>query len=124
MTRSGRDRGAVDLSVQMLFGSLALLLTLLLVFEASAYWHARNVFDEAAAEGARVAAAFDGNCPDGVKAARAMIATHAGQWSDHVVVTCTSGSTVTVVVSGGTPGVMGSHLGLRARVSESAPKES
>jgi hypothetical protein len=124
MSRPTRDRGAVDLSVQMLFGSLALLMTLLLVFETSAYWHARNVFDDAAAEGARVAAAFDGTCPDGVRAARAMIASHAGRWSDHVVVTCTAGATVTVTVSGGTPGVMGPHLGLRARVVESAPKES
>ena len=124
MSRPLRDRGAVDVSVQMLFGGLALLLTLLLVFEASAYWHARNVFDDAAAEGARVAAAFDGTCPQGVKAARAMIAAHAGRWSDHVVVTCTAGSTVTVTISGGTPGVLATHLGLRARVVESAPKEA
>ncbi len=124
MSSPTRDRGAVDTSVQMLFGGLALLLTMLLVFEASAFWHARNVFDDAAAEGARVAAAFDGTCPEGVKAARAVIAAHAGRWSDHVVVTCTSGATVTVTVAGGTPGVMGPHLGLRARVVESAPKES
>ena len=34
---------------------MALLCTLLLVFETTAYWHARNVFDDAAAEGAIVA---------------------------------------------------------------------
>ena len=68
--RRYRDRGAVDVSVQMLFGSVAVLFALLLVFEAVAFWHARNVFDEAAAEGARVAAAYDGTCDDGVAAIR------------------------------------------------------
>jgi hypothetical protein len=119
-----RDRGAVDVSVQMLFGTMALLLSLLLVFESSAYWHARNVFDDAAAEGARVAAAYDGTCPEGVAAARAMISRHAGRWGNGASVTCTAGATVIVVISGSTPGVLGPHLGFRARVVESAPKES
>ena len=36
--------------------ALALILFLLVVFDAVAYWHTRNIFDEAAAEGARAAA--------------------------------------------------------------------
>jgi hypothetical protein len=124
MHSSDRDRGAVDVSVQMLFGGMALLVTLLLVFESAAFWHARNVFDDAAAEGARVAAAYDGDCRAGVAAARTMIADHAGRWGAHAVVTCTSGTTVTVTISGSTPGVLGAHLGFRAKVVESAPKES
>ena len=76
------DRGAVDVSLQMLFGAMTLLFTLLLLFETTAYWHARNVFDDAAAEGARVAAAYDGTCRDGVGAARAMVVRHAGAWAE------------------------------------------
>ena len=107
----------------MLFGAMALLLTVLLVFEATAYWHARNVFDDAAAEGSRVAAAYDGSCALGVTAARRMVTAHAGRWGSGAVVTCAATSTsVTVTVSGRTPGVLG-NLGLRAEVAESAPKE-
>lgn len=112
------------MSIQMLFGCMTLLLSMLLVFEASAYWHARNVFDDAAAEGARVAAAYDGSCPQGVAAARSMIRAHGGQWGRGAVVTCSAGPVVTVTVVGNTPGVLGSSLGLRARASESAPKEA
>ncbi len=111
------------MSLQMLFGAMALLLTLLLLFETAAYWHARNVFDDAAAEGARVAAAYDGTCRDGVGAARDMVARHAGAWGERVRVTCIAGATVTVTVDGFTPGVFGPAVGVRARVSESAPKE-
>ena len=118
-----RDRGAVDVSVQMLFGSVAVLFALLLVFEATAFWHARNVFDEAAAEGARVAAAYDGTCDDGVAAARAMVGRMAGSWADQVGVACTDGEVVTVTVSGQTPGVVGDALGFAVSVAESAPRE-
>lgn len=117
------DRGAVDVSVQMLFGMIALLFTLLLVVETSAHWHARNVFDEAAAEGARVAAAFDGTCAMGVAAARSSITAHGGGWARGATVTCTAGTTMTVTVEGRTPGVVSPLLGMRVRVVESAPKE-
>ena len=119
----GRDRGAVDVSIQMLFGSMAVLMAMLLVFESAAYWHARNVFDEAAIEGARVAAAYDGDCADGIAAAEEMVARHAGGWASGVRVTCRSGAMVSVTVVGRTPGVLGELFGVRARVTESAPKE-
>lgn len=119
----GSDRGSVDVSIPMLFGAVALLLSLLLVFETTAYWHARNVFDDAAAEGSRVAAAYDGTCAAGVTAAKRMVAAHAGRWGTGAEVTCAATATsVTVTVSGRTPGVLGS-AGLRAVVAESAPKE-
>ncbi len=120
---SRADRGAVDVSIQMLFGFMAVLFSMLLIVEAVAYWHARNVFDDAAAEGARVAAAFDGSCGRGTAAARAMVARHAGGWGRNVVVTCTDGPVVVVVVSGTTPGLIVPALGFTARVTESAPKE-
>lgn len=117
------DEGAVDVSVQMLFGFVALLFALLLVFEAVAYWHARNVYDEAAVEGARVAAANDGTCADGTTAARAVLSRVAGAWADGAEIACIDGATVTVTVSGHTPGVLTGGLGFEVRVVESAPKE-
>ena len=96
----------------------------LLVFEAVAYWHARNVLDDAAAEGARVAAAFDGTCAGGVAAARAVVQRTAGNWADSVDVDCADGAIVTVTVSGRTPGVLGGGLGFRAHATETAPKEA
>jgi hypothetical protein len=107
----------------MLFGMMATLFALLLIVETVAYWHARNVYDEAAAEGARVAAAFDGSCDDGVAAATAFVQVHAGGWGRGVDVSCAEGPIVVVTVSGRTPGVLGAAAGFRARVAESAPKE-
>lgn len=122
-TPSRRDRGAVDTSIEMLFGAMALLMMLLGVFEATAYWHARNVFDEAASEGARVAAAYDGSCADAVVSARAIVERMASGWSSRVEVRCADGPLVTVTVSGRSPGVLAGSLGIDARVTESAPKE-
>jgi hypothetical protein len=81
------------------------------------------VYDEAAAEGARVAAAFDGSCADGVAAATDLVRRHAPGWGSRVAVSCTEGDTVVVVVSGPTMGLAGAHLGLMARTVEAAPKE-
>ena len=117
----GRDRGAVDVSIQMLFGSLAVIMAMLLVFEVAAFWHARNVFDDAAAEGARVAAAYDGTCRRGIAAARERVQQAAGSWGETVRITCVDGPVVTINIAGRTPGLIGGAL--VARTSESAPKE-
>lgn len=121
--RASHDRGAVDVSIQMLAGFVALLMVLLLLFEATAYWHARNVLDEAAAEGARVAAAYDGTCADGVAASKAAVGRSAGSWARRVRVVCSGTAGVTVTITGTSPGVLGEVLGIRVRVSEYAPKE-
>jgi hypothetical protein len=120
---SARDRGAVDISIEMLLGFMAVIAALLLIVETTAYWHTRNVFDEAAAEGARVAAAFDGTCAQGISAATTMVRRHAGAWGTHVSVVCTDGPIVVVEVSGPTMGVVSPMLGVTARAVESAPKE-
>lgn len=114
-----RDRGAVDVSIQMLFGTMAVLMALLLIVEATVFWHTRNVLEEAAAEGARVAAAFDGDCTEGVAAATALVERSASGWSSKVEVACTQGPIVRVTVKGRSVGV----IGFRVQVSESAPKE-
>ena len=90
-------------------------MVMLLIFEAVAYWHARNVFDEAAAEGARVAAAYGSTCAEGIAAATEMVHLHAGSWAAGVLVSCTEGDTVQVVVAGRTPGVLGESIGIRAQ---------
>ncbi len=118
-----RDRGAVDVSVQLLFGVMCVLLVMGLLFETTAYWHARNVFAEAAAEGARVAAAFDGTCDRGVAAAQQWVRERAGSWGRDATVGCTMGEAAVVTITGGTPGLLGATLGFRATVRDSAPRE-
>ncbi len=118
------DRGAIDGGLETLFGGVALIALVLLLVEAVSFWHARNVFDEAAAEGARIAAAFDGTCAQGTDAARSSIERRAGGWSDAVAVTCgESDGIVTVSISGSTPGVLFDAGGFRATVTQSTPKE-
>lgn len=107
----------------MLFGAMALLLAFLLVFEAVAYWHVRNVLDEAAAEGARVAAAYDGTCKEAIAVSTEMVERHAPGWSTRLDVRCVSGPTVRVTITARSPGVLGERFGVRARVVERAPKE-
>jgi len=107
----------------MLFGFVAVLFVMLLLFETIAFWHTRNVFGAAAAEGARVAAAYDGTCAQGVAAARTSVREAGGSWAKGLRVTCVDGPLVTVVVTGRTPGVLGKAVGMKASVSESAPKE-
>ncbi len=113
----------VDVSIEMLVGLLAVIASVLLVVEAVAYWHARNVFDDAAADGARIAAAFDGSCGDGVAAARASVERQAGSWADDVQIDCVDGPMVIVTITGATPGVVGGSFGVQARAVQSAPSE-
>jgi phage-related baseplate assembly protein len=116
--------GAIDVGIETLFGGVAMIALVLLLVETVSFWHARNVFDEAAAEGARVAAAFDGTCAAGTATAEGMIARRASGWSSNVSVSCTeSDGIVTVTVSGSTPGVLFDAAGFTASTTESAPKE-
>lgn len=111
------------MSIQTLFGMMLALGAMLLVVEASAFWHARNVFAEAAAEGARVAAAFDGTCQQATLAARQMVESHASGWASGLTVRCQQGVMVSVTVSGRTPGVLSGSLGFRATAREVVPRE-
>lgn len=120
---STKDRGSIDASIEMMAGTILLLVALLVLFEAIAHWHARTVFDDAAADGARVAAAYDGTCSDGIAATQAAIARHAAGWGEQVRVSCTDGVDVTISVSGPTPGVLASPLRLVASVAQSQPSE-
>jgi hypothetical protein len=118
------DSGAIDAGLETLFGGVAMIALVLLLVETVSFWHARTVFDEAAAEGARVAAAFDGTCAAGIATTQAVITRRAGGWSSGVDVACSeSDGIITVIVSGSTPGVLFDAAGFMASVTESTPKE-
>lgn len=107
----------------MLFGGIALLMAFLLVFEVVAYWHTRNVLDDAAAEAARVAAAYDGTCAEAERVATSMIERSVSGWSSRVRVSCSQGPQVQVRITARSPGPLGERIGVRVRVVEHAPKE-
>lgn len=118
------DRGAIDGGFEIMFGSVAMICFVLLIVESVSFWHARNVFDEAAAEGVRVAAAFDGTCTAGTSTAQSLLDRRAGGWSSGVQVLCSEADgIVTVTITGTTPGVLFDSAGFRASVTESAPRE-
>ena len=121
--RADRDRGAVDVSISMMFASVATIVGLLVVVEAAAYWHTRNVYDEAASEGVRIAAAYGGDCEQGVLAATAMVHEHGGAWADDVRVECSEGDRVEVTVRGRTAGFLAGSSGYGVAVTAVAPKE-
>lgn len=113
------------MSIELLFGLVLMLLVVLALFEAAAYWHARNVLADAAADGVRSAAAYGGSCATGVAVAQRAVAAHAGSWADRASVGCVDGgSTVTVTIRATTPGVLGEGFGFAATVSASAPREA
>lgn len=100
-------------------------MVVLALFEATSYWHARNVLGDAAADGVRSAAAYGGSCDAGVTVTRRAVAAHAGSWADRVDVGCMdAGETVTITVRATTPGVLGEAFGITAYASASAPKEA
>jgi hypothetical protein len=118
------DRGAIDGGLEILFGGVAMIALVLLIVETVSFWHSRNIFDEAAAEGVRVAAAFDGTCTAGTSTARSIIEHRASGWSSGINISCTEADgIVTVTVAGTTPGVLFDSAGFTANVTESAPRE-
>lgn len=107
----------------MMFASVTTIVGLLVVTEAAAYWHTRNVYDEAASEGVRIAAAYGGDCDLGADAATSMVQRHGGSWADGVEVECTAGDVVTLTVRGRSAGFLAGSGGYEVAVSASAPKE-
>ena len=57
------DRGLVE-GIESLFAALFLILLFLFFAQVVVWWHARNILEQAAAEGARIAASMDGSCED------------------------------------------------------------
>lgn len=100
MVRNRDERGAVSLG-QMVVIAPALLFGLMLIVQAGLYFHARNVVEQAAQEGAAEARAFDGN----EASARQRALTYLGILGDRALtnrdVTVNRGTeTATVTVTG------------------------
>lgn len=103
--RLADDRGLAE-GVEHLFGALFLVMLFLFIAQVVVWWHARNIIEQSAAEGARVAAAADGSCGDAPGAAAAIAERIGGEWVDSLSVTCggdSAGSIVTVRVTARTP---------------------
>ncbi|MAT06740.1 MAG: hypothetical protein CL424_17020 [Acidimicrobiaceae bacterium] len=103
--RLADDRGLAD-GVEHLFAAAFLILLFLFIAQVVVWWHARNILEQAAAEGARVAAAADGSCGDAPGTASSIAERIGGGWVESVSVTCggdTAGGLVTVRVSASTP---------------------
>jgi hypothetical protein len=100
------DRGMTD-GIEILFGALFIMVMFLFLCQVVVWWHARNILEQSAAEGARIAAAANASCADADGAAKAITARLGGTWTKGVTVTCTGGATegeiVRVVVTANTP---------------------
>ena len=64
-----RDDRGVSSSVEQLFAFVFLLMLFLFFMQVIVWWHAKNILEQSAAEGARAAAAADGGCTDAATAA-------------------------------------------------------
>jgi hypothetical protein len=122
MNRFHGDGGAVD-AVEMLFLGVGLIALFLFVVELGAYWHAKNVLEEAAASGAQAAAAFDGDCADGRASAASFARERGGGWADAVTVTCRSGEVASVAVHAHSPGLVFGSVGFSVSARASAVEE-
>ena len=84
-----------------------LMLLFLFFCQVIVWWHARNILEQSAAEGARVAAAADGSCADATSAAASIATRIGGGWVKSLQVSCTGdnseGDLITVRVTADTP---------------------
>ena len=122
-----RDDRGVSSSVEQLFAFVFLLVLFLFFLQVIVWWHAKNVLEQSAAEGARAAAAADGGCTDAATAATSIATRIGGGWVRNLDVTCTGGAVegelVTVTVTASTPGfVLPGSLTVSAVAN--APEES
>lgn len=122
-----RDDRGVSSSVEQLFAFVFLLMLFLFFMQVIVWWHAKNILEQSAAEGARAAAAADGGCADAATAATSIATRIGGGWVRNLDVTCTGGAVegelVIVTVTASTPGfVLPGSLTVTAVAN--APEES
>ena len=123
----GRDDRGFSSSVEQLFAIVFLMILFLFFAQVVVWWHARNILEQAAAEGARAAAAADGACVDAGPAATSIATRLGGGWVRSMNIKCTGGTVegelVTVTVIANTPAFfLPGSLTLSARAN--APEES
>lgn len=116
-----RDAGVVG-AIEMLFLSMIMLAVFLFLVEVTAYWHVHNVLEEAAAQGAQVASAFDGDCAQATDAAVA-VASRGGGWTKNVRVTCSAQDPVRVSVTASSPALLFGATDMTVAVSTPSVKE-
>ena len=116
------DSGSVDVSIEMLFVTAIMLTAFLFIAQVTVWWHARNILEQAAAEGARYAAAADNTCDDATTAAQATAARYGGKWVHTITVRCVDGALVSVQIDATTPAFL-LPLELSVRAVAQAPKE-
>jgi hypothetical protein len=101
------DDGGFTDSVEQLFGVVFLLIIIFFFMQVMVWWHARNILEQASAEGPRAAAAADGSCADAPGQASAIATRIGGSWVHTLQVSCsTTAGIVTVRVSAKTPGFL------------------
>ena len=117
------DRGLAD-GIEQLFAGFFLIIFFLFICQVVVWWHARNILEQAAAEGARVAAAANVDCDQAEGPAVALAERMGGNWVASLEVTCVDGgATRTASVSARTPAFfLPGSLGVSA--SASAPEET
>ncbi|HEU4840098.1 MAG TPA: TadE/TadG family type IV pilus assembly protein [Ilumatobacteraceae bacterium] len=119
------DRGDVA-GIEILFSTVFLIVLFLFLCQVVIWWHARNILEQAAAEGARAAAAADASCDAAGPAATGLAGRMGGSWVNSLRVDCggdgPDGSIVTVTVTATTPmfGIPGS---LQVQAVATAPSE-
>jgi TadE-like protein len=122
-----RDDRGISSSVEQLFAFVFLMMLFLFFAQVVVWWHARNILEQAAAEGARVAAAADGSCVDAGPAATSIATRIGGGWVRSLDVKCVGGTTegelISVTVTAETPAFfLPGSLSVSARAN--APEES
>jgi hypothetical protein len=120
------DRGVAN-GIESLFAAVFLIALFLFFCQVVVWWHAKNILEQAAAEGARVAAAANGSCSDASPAAVTLASRIAGGWVRSMVVDCGGGARegdiVSVTVRADTPAFfLPGSLSVSARAT--APEEA
>src|SRR4051812_44258500 len=116
------DRGDIA-GVEILFSTVFLIALFLFICQVVVWWHTRNILEQAAAEGARAAAAADGSCTAAGPAAVGLAERIGGRWVESTNVTCGAGAIVVVVVTANTP-MFGLPGTLRVSARATAPAEA
>lgn len=119
---AGDDAGSVDISLEMLFVTAILLSSFLFIAQVTVWWHARNILEQAAADGARFAAAADNTCDNAASAAHSTATRYGGKWVNTITVRCVDGALISVQVDATTPAFL-LPFDLSVRAVAQAPKE-
>lgn len=119
------DRGDVA-GIEILFSTVFLIALFLFLCQVVIWWHARNILEQAAAEGARAAAAADATCAAAGPVAAGLAERIGGSWVESLNVDCggdgPDGATVTVTVTAATP-MFALPGSLRVSAVATAPSE-